>query len=361
VVGATERTIRRWFDALKSTREVQLTLDVNKEQLTVALRGVAAAKGRLKQIIQRQRPAQPQGFALLPGASWVVFADHGNPEAQAEDRKTWEPLLRTMLKSMAPQKQEPLIAAVTEAMGLFTGDYTVALHRPPTGSGVTCSMVSRVRDAARAVRSLDRVEAALGAWIKAMIEQSGEKVPRGTRVDRKPFAAGKATGALFELQLEVSADKRAQLERVLGMPVVLGVAFAGDQALLTLGRGAEQQLRAMGTDAGPVADGLGQNPAFERARTASTERVGLLYVSLVDLLRGLEGTGLRELETIGAALKDARVTAAPSVDWGVDKDRSALDITLRLPAAHFRAFKPILNELQSRGGLRSLLGGQRAP
>lgn len=362
VAGATENTVRRWLEALKSTREVQLTVDANREQLTAALHGLAQKQGRLAQLIRRQRSAPPVGYRRLPASSWMVFADHGNKEAQAEDRKTWEPLLGQMLKGMAPGKQDEVIAAVSETMALFTGDYTVALHRAPTGSGLTCSMVARVSDAGQAFKSLNRLESAIGVWIKAMLARSKERVPDGTRVERRAFSQGKAKGALFQLQLQLPPDKRTQVERVLGVPIALGVAFVGEHALLSLGKGAEEQLKTLvaGTDPGQVENGLAKNPAFERARTMGTERVGLVYLSLVDLLRWFEGTGMKELETIAAALKEHKVTAAPSLDWGVNKERTGLDITLRLPAAHFRAFKPILKELQQRGGLRGLLGGQRA-
>jgi len=357
VAGATERTVRRWLDALRSTREAQLIADVNREQLTLSARVLATGKGRLADLVRRQQPGPPYGYTLLPASSWLVLSDRSNPEAQAEGRKTWAPLLREMLRGLASTKQEALVTAVTAATELFSGDYSVALHRAPTGDGLAASMVTRITDQKKALAALDRVAGALSQWIKAVLARSREKVPQGVRVERTPFVAGMVKGALFKLHLQLPPNKQAQVERVIGIPITLGVAFSRDHGLLSLGKGAEEQLKtlAAGTDPGKVADSLADSPAFNRARQAGTDRVGLLYFSLVDFVRWFEGTGMKELETIAAALKEQKVQAAPSLDWGVDKPRTALDVTLRLPAAHFRAFKPIVEELQKKG----LFGGRQ--
>lgn len=361
VAGATERTVRRWLDALRTTQEAQLIADISPEQLTLTARVLAKDKGRLADLVRRQRPGPPYGYTLLPASSWLVLCDRSSPEAQAEGRKTWAPLLREMLKGLAPPRQDALVTAVTTATELFSGDYSVALHRAPTGDGIAASMVTRISDQKKALAALDQVAGALGQWIKAVLARSKEKVPQGVRVERTPFEAGEAKGALFKLHLQLPPEKQAQVERVVGVPITLGVAFSRDHGLLSLGKGAGEQLRSLaaGTDPGKVdpgkvADGLADSPPFNRARQAGTDRVGLLYVSLVDLVRWFEGTGMKELETIAAALKDEKVQAAPSLDWGVDRSRTALDVTFRLPAAHFRSFKPIVEELRRKG----LFGGR---
>jgi hypothetical protein len=137
-----------------------------------------------------------------------------------------------------------------------------------------------------------------------------------------------------------------------GVPLSFGLAFVDGYGLGAAGKGAQQQLQRMVDMAksGQATGGLTENAAFKRARRAADGRTGLLYVSLVDLARWFEGTGHEEMEAIAEAIREARVEAAPSLDWGVDKDRTRLDFTLRLPAAHFRVFKPILKELQKRRG-----------
>jgi hypothetical protein len=367
VAEASEKTLRRWLETLKSTRELRITADVNKEQLTLALRAAALEKGRLAGLIKRQRPGQPLGHALLPASSWLVLSDRSNPEAAAENLKTWKPLISEMLKGLAPKKQAALVDAVEEAAKLFTGDYSVALHRAPVQKdptrqgGLTCSVVGKIADRDRALATQDKLVAALGGWIEGVLARSREKVPRGLKVQRRPFSRGKARGTLFELNLALSPEKREQLHRVLGEPLTLGAAYVGDLGLFTLGKGAEAQLGtlAAGAESGKTPDGLAKNPAFERARASGTERVGLLYLSLVDLLRWFEGTGFEEIEKMAAALKGQKVTAAPSLDWGVDAKRTELDLTLRLPVSHFRPFVPIFKALQRRGGIPGLMGAKR--
>jgi hypothetical protein len=222
-------------------------------------------------------------------------------------------------------------------------------------------VVGKIIDRDRALKVQDRLVAAMGAWLEGVLARSKEKVPKGFKMQRRPFNHGKARGTLFELHLALRPEKREQVQRVLGDPVTLGAAYVGERGLFTLGKGAEAQLKALaaGTETGKAPGGLAENAAFERARTSGTERVGLLYLSLVDLLRWFEGTGFDELEKIAAALKGQKVTAAPSLDWGVDRKRTELDLTLRLPVAHFRAFVPIFKELQRRGGIPGLMGRKR--
>jgi hypothetical protein len=359
VAGATEQTFKRWIDAVKSTRQAQLTCDVTEEMLTVALSGLAKPGGRLAKVVKRQRVGEPYGLKLLPQDAWLVVADRGNPAASTEGRETWQPVLDELLKGLAPEHRERMLKAAVAAGDQFTGDFSMALHKAPSGSGMTLSLVSRVGDAAKSKKSLEEVAGALGDWAKAMVAKSKKGVPPGFKVERRAFSHNKAQGEIFELHLPLPPDKKKQIEQALGLPVVLGIAFVGEQGLGALGKEAEAQLKALveGAEKGKVAGSLEDNPAFGKARSTSENRIGLVYLSLVDLVRWFEGTGLKEVETIAAALKEQKVTTAPSLDWGVSGDRTRMDLTLRLPAQHFTAFKPILEQMKKRGGPAALFGG----
>jgi hypothetical protein len=361
VAGATEKTLQRYVDALKSTDEIRLALDVSKEQLTLSLQGDGAAGGRLAALIKRQRPGPPYAYGLLPRSSWLVLSDRGNPAGAREGDATWRPLLTELVKGLEPDAlRDRVTAALVAASDVLTGDFTLALHKAPTGDGMALSLVTRVTSAAKARQALQLVAGALGQWVKATLDQAKGGAPKGLRVERKGLVQGKAQGELFRLHMQLEAERRGQLEKMVGLPLTLGVAFSGDTALVTAGKGAEAQLRAMADAAaggGKLADGLAQSPGFNRARTLSLNRVGMLYVSAVDLVRWFEGTGYAEMEAIAQAIKGKQVTTAPSLDWGVDAKRKTLDLTARLPAEHFRVFAPIINELLKRGG--GLLGTSR--
>jgi hypothetical protein len=327
---------------------------VNKEQLTVTLSGEGLPGGRLQKLIKRQQVGDPFGHKLLPSSSWLVLSDHGNPEAAAEGKQTWQPLLKEMLKNpkMKPALRERMLSAATKSADALTGDFSLALHKAPSGTGLTLSMVSKVADPELAKQALQDLAGALGQWLEVALKESGGEALKGLRVERKPLQLAGAKGDLFRLHLKLPPEKRAQLERMTGVPITFGLAFVDSYGLGAAGKGAQQQLQRMvdAAKSGQVTGSLAENAAFERARKAADGRTGLLYVSLVDLVRWFEGTGHEEMEAIAEAIRDARVKAAPSLDWGVDKDRTKLDFTLRLPAAHFRVFKPILRELQKRRG-----------
>jgi hypothetical protein len=354
VAGATEKTLQRYIDALKSTDEIRMALDVNKEQLTVSLQGDGKPGGRLAALTKRQRPGPPYAYGLLPGSSWLVLSDRGNPAAAKEGDATWRPLLKQLAKGLEPESlRDRVTAALVAASDVLTGDFSLALHKAPTGNGMALSLVTRVTDAGKAKQALQLVAGALGLWVKATLAQAKDETLRGMRVERKGLVQGKAQGELFRLHVQMEAARREQLEKMVGLPLTLGVVFSGNTALVTAGKGAEAQLRAMADAAeqgGKLAGGLAQSPGFNRARTLALNRVGMLYVSAVDLVRWFEGTGHQEMEAIAVAIKGKQVTTAPSLDWGVDAKRKTLDLTARLPAEHFRVFAPIINELRKRGG-----------
>jgi hypothetical protein len=352
VASATEKAMTRWMDALKSTSEAVLYADVTRDKLTIAAKGEAVPGGRLAALIERQEPGMPFGYKLLPADSWLVVADHGNEEAIAEGKETWQPVYRDLLDSLPEKMRERLVSALGDATGSFTGDITMAAHSPEGGEGMTVSAAARVKDGDQAKKAVKELASALGAWLKQSIKSSTQEIPPGVKVERQPLAFGDATGELFEFYLPVKKDRRQALAHSVGLPITLGIVFHGDHALISAGKGARAQLEKMaaGIEAGTVDGSLGEREAFKQAMKASENRVGLLYVSVVDLIRWLDGGGFTDVSSIASALGDDEVKTAPSLDWGVDEEKKHLDFTLRIPADHFEPFKPVIEKMKQRGG-----------
>ena len=74
-------------------------------------------------------------------------------------------------------------------------------------------------------------------------------------------------------------------------------------------------------------------------------RSGLIYFSLVDFVRGLEGRGFDGLEPLFEAVRGKQVDRAISVDWGVDSTRQAFSANVRLPLGNLLLFKSFLGTL----------------
>jgi len=172
------------------------------------------------------------------------------------------------------------------------------------------------------------------------------------KLEKKEFSYQRAKGSLLEITLPLPPDKQAEMNKFFGPTLVIGWALADEHALFSFGRNADLALQAMVNglkDSGKNKEGLGNNVAFLKAMNAGPNRVGMLYFSLVDLVRWFEGTGIPEVESIAAALKNKQFKTAPSLDWGVNTSRSQFDVSLHLPVEHFKAFKPILDEFLKKG------------
>ena len=111
--------------------------DVSKQGFTLSFKGTAAKGGRLEKVIRRQEPGQPFGARLMPASSWLYLSDRGNPEAKAEGLAIWEPAIKKLLSGLKKDLGPRSTKAVTEALELLTGDVALALHRAPSGSGMT--------------------------------------------------------------------------------------------------------------------------------------------------------------------------------------------------------------------------------
>jgi len=359
----TEETVKWYLDLAKSMHELLITAEINPKQITLALRGEAQSTGLLHQVIKRQRPGSPFGHQLLPASSFLVAANLSNPTARIESRRTVDALLAAMVKGGG---QTPLLARVERAAKALdqrlTGDFTLALHRPPSGAGVAVTLLAKVGEPELARQAVESLGALAAEWYEEQMKKAADEGKSEPRIEgeKKGFSHKGAKGSVVALGFPWPEERREQAVRLFGEKLGLGWAFLGEHAVFYLGKDAQRQLEILveGAAAGKLKGGLHETPAFRKALGASPERVGLLYLSLVDLMRWFEGTGFAEGEAIAAALKAAKVNAAPSIDWGVNALRTQLDISLHLPVDHFLAFKPILDELMKRRG--SLLGGSGA-
>jgi hypothetical protein len=361
--SATEATLRGWVEMLKTTRDLMLTAEIDQQQVTLSLRADAKPDGVLHKVIARQKPGDPYGYKLLPASSWLVFSTLSNPQATAERRKTWGDAVQGLAKSAAVEYRERLQQALTAVGDSFFADATVALHKGASGSGLSMSVVSRTAGAEKAQAALEKLVSVAGDWLKAKIAEEGDAASKEVKLDKQPFSHKGATGTIFELTANLPPDKQQQLSKLFGEKLTFGWAMVGFHALFCAGKDTEKQLQRMAESAatGKGERSLVDNPGFSRARSAAPSRTGMLYVSLLDFARWFEGTGLEEAETIAAALKDVKVETAPSLDWGVNAARTQLDVSLHLPVEHFRAFKPIMDELMKKRSPWGGAGGMGGP
>ena len=361
MAGAAEESLQQYIDQIKSLRELMITLDVGPRDLAFALRGEGKPGSALQKVVKRQRPGPPFAYKLLPASSWLVLGDLSNPQSKAEWLKIWDTRLIKIFKDLDRRDRPRLKAALTTLSANITGDLTLALHRGIGGEGIAGSMAARVTAATETRAALEQIAGLVDRWAQRQLSPDGGRTPRDWSFRRQKISLSGAAGAVLEVKIAMPTRNRSRLALLMGDTFGLGWVISGEHALFALGKDAAGLLRQMtqrlmragraeaGQDQGRAGPGLADNAAFVHALGGAPQRVGMLYLSLVDLGRWLQGSGIGEIEAIAAALKGAKVRRAPSVDWGVNRARSHFDVTLRLPMEHFEAFKPILDEFLKRG------------
>ena len=348
---ATDAALRRYVKLFKATKKLLVAADVSAEQLTVTLRARATDGGLLHKVIKRQRPGAPLAVGMLPASSWLVLSDRGNPGAQKEGDGLLKTLLEEFFKEMDPALARELAGDLNTLTGTFSGDYSLALHRAPSDQGMTLSSITALSDAEAAREAADRMVARVGKWIKSEMKKRKEKMPAGFSLAQKPFKHKAARGTIFALRYPVTPGKEKEartIKKLLGNPFSVGWAFVDRRLVLVLGQQTSKQLQLLveGKSAGK---NLTEKADFIAA-TAAPGRLGLFYLSLVDFIRWFEGSGNAEMDRVIAELKKKPARTAPAFTWGVNKQRSELDFTLRLPAEHFLTFKPAADKVM-QGGL----------
>jgi hypothetical protein len=215
--------------------------------------------------------------------------------------------------------------------------------------------VGKLGSADRGKAAVKQLAGALGDLMKALLANTDLQLQQSFTLQRKPFEHRGATGEMFRMKVDLPSPKREQIEKTVGLPLTLGIAVSGKLGLVTLGKGAQEQLVKLveGEKSGKVEKSLAESKAFDRAQGAAKHRVGLIYVSLLDLVRWFEGTGVGRAEALVESIRGKEVSSAPSLDWGVDDGRQTMDVTLRLPVEHFRSLKSVIDQYikQQTGGL----------
>jgi hypothetical protein len=355
VTDSLAKSLARKGQAIKSTRRLLIFGDVSKQGFTLSFQGAAAKGGRLEQLIRRQEPGPPFGARLMPASSWLYLSDRSNPEAKAEGLATWEPAIKRLFAGLNKDLGQRTTKAVFEALELLSGDMALALHRAPSGSGMTLSLIGKLGSTKRADAVVKQLTDALGDLLKALLANADLQLQKSFTLQRNPFEHQGAAGEIFRMKVDLPSPKREQIEKTVGLPLALGIAVSGKLGLVTLGKGAQEQLKQLveGQKSGKVDKSLAESKAFVRAQGAAKHRVGLLYVSLLDLVRWFEGTGISRAEALIESIKGKAVRSAPSLDWGVDDGRQKMDFTLRLPVEHFRSLKAAIDQYmkQQMGGL----------
>lgn len=219
VAEAAEKTIRNWAEMMMSTKELKVTFDVDREGLSVSLRGAARKTGRWGEMVKRQRPGQAFGLDVLPKNPWVVFSDRGNPGAQKE-RKDLFHMATAAIKQDA--MREKVAAELNKLSAALIGDLTVAVHQPTGAEGFAISAVARVADEKKAQSALDQTAAAIGAWLSAELKRKGEKIDK-LALQKIPVKLGdKANGTVYSVTIPQPPESQAKMEKLLGAKVVFG-------------------------------------------------------------------------------------------------------------------------------------------
>ena len=346
---ATDRTIREYLALLKDTTRVLVGLDITRDQLTITFKGKAKDGGLLHKVIKRQRPGKPLALASLPATSWLVLSDRGNPGAQKEGRGLLKPLLEEFFKEMEPKQRKAATKQLDAIVATFTGDYTLALHRSPSGKGIILTAVSSVTGQAAASEATQKLVKQMRKWVKAEMQRRKEKMPEGFKLAHEAFKHKGASGAVFRLTYPAAPGQEREarmLNKLLGNPFTIGWAFSDKRLLIAMGKETRTQLKLL-VEGEVKGKALAQKPDFAKA-ASGTGRVGLLYLSLVDFIRWFEGSGNKDMEAVIASLKGRKVASSPSLSWGVSKDRTEIDFTLRLPADHFLTFKPAADKIMKK-------------
>jgi len=219
---------------------------------------------------------------------------------------------------------------------------------------VTISVVGTVKDGDKPAAAVDKLVSTLGDLIKAEMKKKGEKLPPGTKFEKKAFSHKGAKGAILSLGIPDKAmlppDKRKVLDAMVGGKLSMGWAFSDRLFVMAALKDTEQQLKLLveGKAADKGYKTLSANETFIKATKAAPNRVGVFYISLVSALLTLDGASLPELAPLLKVIKGRQVNSSPSLDWGVNADRDKLDVTLRLPLDELQILFPAVMQLQQR-------------
>lgn len=290
-----------------SIRELSVRVDLAPEAVVVSVGVEAAEGGAMHQVIKRQVLGPAYGVGSMPQETWLYYADRYSEAALAESALD----VRQALGGAPVPKRDELQKAIAAFVGVLSGEISFA-----TG-GPALLGVAKVKDAAAA-------RAAVDALIAVFTGASEVRRDGALAVVDLPFPGG------FVPPL------------IAGRPAVASFVD-GDRLLVGLGVDAEARVKEAATGAG---DRLDKNAAFAKAVPGRPGRVGVLYVSVAQMLRSM-------VSAVPGAPAPAVAADSPGIllEWGVNEARTSMDITLRAPVEAFAALGPILGALPfGRGG-----------
>lgn len=356
VTSALERTARRYYALAKSATALRISADIDAGVVRLRLAAEDDKGGKLAKLIKAQQPGAPFAHGLLPRTTWALFANRGQPLV-AGDSSPLDVALSSIASAMPSPYKEQFTTSVAHARKHIADDVTVAAFRPPQGKGLTVTLLARVSKAKAARKAAEQVADVLASWMEAEAKKAGKPGPAAAlRPVSRPFEQGEAKGRILELTLPAeNMDARQSLDALLGPKLVVGWLFRGELAALVIGKDAEQRMKAIAAAGakGKIAPTLADSAAFKAAQQGGDlERVGQIYLSLVDLVRGLGGLGIDAVKPLVADLAGKQVERAPTLSWGVDRKRRSFIFELALPAKHFLHFKAFLAALRGPGGPR---------
>jgi hypothetical protein len=354
VTSALERTARRYYALAKSATALHIAADIDKGVVRLRLAAEDDKAGKLAKLIKAQQPGAPFAQGLLPQTTWALFANRGQPLV-AGNSSPLDVALTSIASAMPSPYKEQFTTSVAHARKQFADDVTAAAFRPPQGKGLTVALLARVTKTEAARKAAEQVADVVAKWMESEAKKAGKPGPAAALSPvSRPFREGSAVGRILELTLPTDTMKaRHGLDALLGPKLVVGWLFRDELAALVVGKDAEARLKAIAKVGakGKIAPALADSAAFKAAQSGGDlERVGLIYLSLVDLVRGLDGLGIDAVKPLVADLAGKKVERAPTLSWGVDSKRRRFVFELALPAKHFSHFKAFLGAL--RGGPR---------
>ncbi|MCK5797162.1 MAG: hypothetical protein KAI47_08270 [Deltaproteobacteria bacterium] len=350
--NALERTARRYYALAKSAQALHISADVDGSLVRVRLAAEDTTGGKLAKLIKIQRPARPFAHALFPATTWALFANHGRALV-ADETSPLDVAIQALAGAMPSPSREQFKAAVQNARKYYEDDMTVGLYKPPTGRGVTLAFLARVSKGDAAHQATAQIAKVVATWMEAEAKKAGTAGAMASLAPTsRAFAQGKAKGRIYELTLPADTMKSRQtVDALFGPKVVAGWLFVDNLAALVVGKDAEARMKAIAEAGakGRATPSLAEAPPFKAAITdGGFEQVGLLYVSLVDLVLGLDGLGIDAIKPFAADLAGKKSQRAPTLAWGVDGKRRSFIVELTLPAEHFLHFKGFLSALRGR-------------
>jgi hypothetical protein len=306
--------IQRMAARTASLSETTLRADLSPTDVVLGLHLVAKEGGAMHEMVKRQVPGPAYAAGLMPAGAWLFYADHHSAAALAEVALD----VKSALLALRVAKGEEIEKAVAALAGTLGGEVAVA------ASGTVILAAAQVRDAAAARAALDTLVAAIV----------------GTDHVRRD-------GPMAVVELPLPGGLVPQI--IAGRPAVAS-HVDGQRLLVAVGAGAEDRVREL---AGGAGGGLDKSPAFAKAAApvAGAERVGLVYVSVAQLLRSIAAA------VPGAATQPPSDAPGVLLDWAVNHERTAMDVALRVPADALTMLGPLLQSLPFVGGGRSPMPG----